>query len=72
MAEDGGEGGRLLQIGVSGLQGRDAGGPMILHYLQRGGGCGDAKLGCNDLGERGRAEWVRTRGHTPIFPLLRG
>ena len=47
-AEDGGEGGRLIWVGVSGNQGRNAGGTYTPHHLQRGGGCGGMTLGCSD------------------------
>ena len=39
-ADNGCKGRRLLRIGVSGLQGRDAGGLAIPHHFQHGGGCG--------------------------------
>ena len=71
-SEDGGEGGRLLRVGVSGIQGRYTGGPSTPHHLQCGGGCGGTTLGCSDGGECGRAEQARTRGQTPKCPLLRG
>ena len=70
LAEGGYKGGRLLRISVSGIQVCDAGGPAILHHLQRGGGCGDATLVCSDGGGRGRAERERTRGQAPKCPLL--
>ena len=71
-ADNGCKGRRLLRIGVSGLQGRDAGGLAIPHHFQHGGGCGGETLGCSDGGERGRAERAQTIGHTPKCPLLRG
>ena len=35
----------ILHVGLPGLQGGDTWVPAILHYLQRGGGCGVASLG---------------------------
>ena len=72
LAEYGCEGRRLLQVGVSGIQGRDAGGPAIHHHLQLGDVCGGATLGWSDIGERRRVERAQTRGKTKNPPLLRG
>ena len=51
LAEDDGKGGRLIRVGVSGIQGCDAGGPSIPHNMQCGGGCGGTTLGLSDGGE---------------------
>ena len=52
-AEDGGKGGRLLRVGVSGIQGRDAVVPNIPQHLQHNFGCGGATLCRSDGGESG-------------------
>ena len=70
LDEDGCKDGRLLWVGVSGIQGSDAGGPAIPNHLQRGGGCAGTALGCSDGGDRGQEERARTRGQTPKYPLL--
>ena len=71
-AEDSCKGGRLLWVGVSGLQGTDTGGTSTPHYLQRGGGCGGVTLGCSDGGYCGQAERKHIRGQTPKCPVLHG
>ena len=71
LTEDGCEGGRLLWVGVSGIQERDAGGITIPNHSQPGGGCGGATLGQSDGGESRREEQAQRRGQTPKFPLLR-
>ena len=44
-AEDSREGGGILRVIFTGLQGGNAGGTAVHHHLQCGGGCGGDTLG---------------------------
>ena len=54
-AENGSEGGRVLQGGFYGGSGNDIGIPTISHHFRCGGRCGGASLGVRDGGGHGRA-----------------
>ena len=54
-AENGGEGGRVLQVGVHRCSESDTRRPSIPNHFQSGGGCGSASLGVGDGGGSGKA-----------------
>ena len=72
LAAGGRESGGIQHVGLPGLQGDDAVGPAVSHYLQRRGGCGSKAMRLYDVREGGGSGQVWKGGQTPTPPLLCG